>query len=77
MRLERPKGKAKVIQRYKKKAQSRMLFAAAAKTWANGVPWEESLRLAERMTSRVTKGQGKGVGKGKGFSRAKGSGKAA
>lgn len=54
-----------------------MLFAAAAKTWANGVPWEESLRIAERMTSRVAKGHGKGVGKGKGFRRVKGSGKAA
>ena len=77
MRLERLKGKAKVIQKYKKKAQSRMLFAAAAKTWANGVPWEESLKIAERMTSRVAKGQGKGVGKGKGFPRRKGSGKVA
>ena len=66
-----------MIQKYKKKAQSRMLFAAAAKTWANGVPWEESLKIAERMTSRVAKGQGKGVGKGKGFPRGKGSGKVA
>jgi len=77
LRLERLKGKAKVIQKYNQKARSRMLFAAAAKTWANGVPWEESLRIAERMTSRVAKGHGKGVGKGKGFRRVKGSGKAA
>lgn len=67
MRLERPKGKAKVIQTYKMKAASstKLIMQAAAKTWINGVPWAEAWKIAERMASRLP-GQGKGRGKGAG-----------
>ncbi len=51
---------------YSKAAQSRVVLRAAAKSWANGVPWEEALRIAERAEETVKGIKGKGKGKGNG-----------
>ena len=70
LRLERPSGKAKVIANYARKAKSKLVLEAAAKSWINGVPWDDALRIARNMAARVEaqrkgKGQGKGRGKGR------------
>ena len=71
LRLERPSGKAKVIANYTRKAKSKLVLEAAAKSWANGVPWDDALRIARNMAARVdahrqgSKGKGKGRGKGR------------
>lgn len=53
IRLEKPKGKAKIVSSYKTKAQTRFVLRAAAQSWANGVPWEEALRIAEGVSRRL------------------------
>ena len=49
---------------YKTKAESRLMLQMAAKSWANGVPWDEALRIAKQVSSRVGKIQKKRLGRG-------------
>eukprot|EP00435_Cladocopium_sp_Y103_P069847 s395_g34.t1 len=62
--LERRKGTAKKVAVYKSKAESRLMLQMAAKSWANGVPWDEALRIAKQVSSRVDKIKKKRLGKG-------------
>ena len=63
-RLERRKGTARKVAVYRTKAESRLMLQMAAKSWANGVPWDEALRIAKQVSSRVDKIQKKRLGKG-------------
>ena len=65
-RLERRKGTKKKVAVYRQKAAWRSVLQMAAKSWADGVPWEEALRIAQQVSARLAKAKGKGKGSGKG-----------
>ena len=63
-RLERRKGTKKKVAVYRQKAARRSVLQMAAKSWADGVPWEEALQIAKRVSARLV-AKGKGSGKGR------------
>ena len=63
-RLERRKGTKKKVAVYRQKAARRSVLQMAAKAWADGVPWEEALQIAKRVSARLV-AKGKGSGKGR------------
>ena len=46
-RIIRPPKKRKDIDRYNEKAQMRLMLNIAAKSWIDGVPWEESFQIGK------------------------------
>ncbi|CAK8999456.1 unnamed protein product [Durusdinium trenchii] len=60
---------------YRKAARAyleRAIFQAAAKIWAEGVPWPEAKQLATKALEKAYPHKGKGKGKGKGKRKGKG-----
>ena len=60
---------------YVRSARKAIIIDAAARAWANGVPWEEALSITEKAMAAAGQGT-KGKGKGKGIGKAKAKPKA-
>lgn len=82
-RLGRSQNK-KEARIYLQKARRKIVFEAAARAWALGVPWSDALKFSQRAVAAgnavepnaFASGKGRGRGKGKGKGRAgKGKGK--
>ena len=75
MRLQQPEKAMAVVKSYTKRAKVRIVHKAAAQAWAQGVPWAEAVKIADKAISGANgsvpplrfsaKGRGKGKGKGK------------
>ena len=64
VRLERTKGKKKMVAVYRQKAEWRTILKMAAKSWHDGVPWEEALKIAKHVAEKSAKQKGKRAGHG-------------
>lgn len=60
LRLRTPDNYRRSFQDY----VSRSKYQAAAKVWAEGVPWQEAMVLAEKAIEKAFPGHGKAKGKG-------------
>lgn len=79
VRLQLPSNYRNEARMYK----DRSIYQAAAKVWAEGVPWPEALEICRAAIEKISpKGKGKGkakggrAAKGKAAPKAKGKGKA-
>ncbi len=52
-RLINPPKKRKDIDRYNERAQMRLMLNIAAKSWIDGVPWEEAFQIGKDVVKKM------------------------